>query len=102
MQEPNTGSLFLMPTNEAELLKLVNSLKSKKGPGFDRIKNELIKDIVHGIVIPLVYIFNLSLLSGIVPKRMKIAKVVPIFKKCDPQTLGNYGPISLLTSFSKI
>ena len=102
MQEPNTGSLFLMPTNEAELLKLVNSLKSKKSPGFDGIKNELIKDIVQGIVIPLVYIFNLSFLSGIVPKRMKIAKVVPIFKKGDPQTLSNYRPISLLTSFSKI
>ena len=102
MQEPNTDSLFLMPTNEAELLKLVSSLKSNKSPGFDGIKNELIKDIIHGIVIPLVHIFNLSVSSGIVPKQLKIAKVVPIFKKGDPQTLSNYRPISLLTSFSKI
>ena len=33
---------------------------------------------------------------------MKIAKVVPVFKKGDPQSLTNYRPISLLTSFSKI
>ena len=75
MQEPNTDSLFLMPTNEAELLKLVSSLKSNKSPGFDGIKNELIKDIIYGIVIPLVHIFDLSVSSGIVPKQMKIAKV---------------------------
>ena len=33
---------------------------------------------------------------------MKVAKVVPIFKKGDPKLLTNYRPISLLTSFSKI
>ena len=40
--------------------------------------------------------------NGVVPRNMKIAKVVPIFKKGDPQLLTNYRPISLLSSFSKI
>ena len=33
---------------------------------------------------------------------MKIAKVVPIFKKGNSHEVGNYRPISLLTGFSKI
>jgi hypothetical protein len=39
---------------------------------------------------------------GIVPSKMKIAKVIPIFKSGDPADLNNYRPISLLCSFSKI
>ena len=49
---------------------------------------------------PLEHIFNLSLLDGIVPQNMKIAKVLPIFKKGDPLVFSNYRPISLLSSFS--
>ena len=79
MQEPNRDSLFLKPTNETEVLRLVSLLKNNKSPGFDGIKNELIKDIIHGIVKPLVHIFNLSFSSGIVPERMKMVMVMPIF-----------------------
>ena len=57
--------------------------------------------IAH-IADPLVYIINLSISSGIVPDNMKIAKVVPIFKKGNKDDVNNYRPISLLTTFSKI
>ena len=94
--------IFSAYTNEEELLDIVRSLKTKKSPGFDYIKNDLIKHVITGILKPLTHILNLSMSNGVVPRNMKIAKVVPIFKKGDPQLFTNYRPISLLSSFSKI
>jgi hypothetical protein len=48
------------------------------------------------------HIFNQSLVSGIVPSILKIAKVIPTFKAGDNHTFSNYRPISILPSISKI
>ena len=60
------------------------------------------KEIGQIICDPLVHIFNLSLSQGRVPDRLKIAKVVPIFKKGDRQLVCNFRPISLLSIFDKL
>ena len=39
---------------------------------------------------------------GIFPNKLKIAKVLPLFKKDDPTIMDNYRPISLLTAISKL
>ncbi len=51
---------------------------------------------------PLSEIINESFLSGIFPDKMKVAKVIPLFKKGCSLTASNYRPISLLSVFSKI
>ena len=51
---------------------------------------------------PLTEIFNLSISSGVVPEKLKIAKVVPVYKKDDVDKFSNYRPVSLLPCFSKI
>ena len=51
---------------------------------------------------PLTLIVNQSLGSGIFPNKLKIAKVIPIFKKDDAHLLNNYRPISLLPTISKV
>ena len=47
-------------------------------------------------------IINRLFETGIVPISMKIAKIVPIYKAKDKTDMGNYRPISLLPTVSKI
>ena len=62
----------------------------------------LVKLMKNLILDPLTYIFNLSFSTGLVPNRIKIAKVIPVFKKGDSDIPSNYRPISLLSIFDKL
>ena len=102
LSEPNENTMCLIPTNQHEILKIVKALKSKKSTGYDGISTKLLKQIIRNIVIPLEHIFNLSLSAGCCPDLLKLAKVIPIYKKDDPNKVTNYRPISLLPCISKI
>ena len=45
---------------------------------------------------------NQSLCTGIFPEKLKVAKVIPLYKKGDNHLFDNYRPISLLSTVSKI
>ena len=45
---------------------------------------------------------NQSLSTGIFPEKLKIAKIIPIYKKNEDDDMNNYRPVSLLPIFSKI
>ena len=66
------------------------------------ISTNLLKKIYPSIITPIKHIFTQSLLTGIVPSKFKIAKVIPLFKSGDCLDMSNYRPISLLSTFSKI
>ena len=61
---------------------------SKKAPGYDIFPMHVIKYLFPLISAPLADIINLSLLKGIFPDKLKIAKIIPIFKAEDVQLLG--------------
>ena len=67
-----------------------------------RHKYVLIKKISIEISPILSYLFNRVFSEGVFPNILKIAKVVPLFKKSDKSKPENYRPISLLPQFSKI
>ena len=48
------------------------------------------------------HIINMSLSSGIVPTKWKIAKVIPLYKSGPKSDIGNYRPISILPVLSKV
>ena len=46
--------------------------------------------------------FNSCLESGIFPDELKLAEVIPVYKKNDKKDKSNYRPISILSNISKI
>ena len=98
----NKKSLFLVPTTQAEIIKLIGSLLNKNSSGFDSINNKLLKSIKDEIAKPLEIIFNQSLNTGVFLDKMKMAEVVPLHKSKSRTEPNNYRPISLLLTMSKI
>ena len=83
------------------IAKTLHSIKSKSSSGHDGISTKLLKFLSPPLISPLRVIINQSLITGIYPDKLKIAKVIPLFKKDDKAKTNNYRPISLLSSISK-
>ena len=88
--------------DEGRLWKTLHSLRTKTSSGYDGIYVKLLKYLFPALSKPLCLIINQSLLTGIYPDKLKIAKVIPLFKKDDTLLMDNYRPISLLPSISKL
>ena len=82
--------------------KIFDKVKSKTSTGIDGLSNKLIKSIKDEILEPVTHIINQSFLTGKFPDKLKLAKIVPIYKKDCENNFDNYRPISLLPSLSKI
>ena len=91
----------LKPTSTAELEEICLNFKSQKAPGYDNLSMHVIKCSFSLISEPLKDIINLSFAKGVFPDKLKIAKIIPIYKAEDPEKFTNYRPISLLSNFAK-
>ena len=98
----NCQSMFLESVSEKEIIDIVNSFKSKTSTGYDNIDMSIVKKNISHIAKPLMKICNQSFMQGIFPDRMKIAKVIPLFKSGAKGVFTNYRPVSLLPQFSKL
>ncbi len=96
------NSIFLEPTSNLEIINIVSNLKNKTSLDSHGISMNLIKDIISQITEPISHICNTSLLQGIFPDEMKLAKVIPFYKANDSKEFSNYRPVSILPQFSKI
>ena len=45
---------------------------------------------------------NMSIVHGVFPDELKIARVIPIFKAGESDVFSNYRPVSVLPLFSKV
>ena len=101
LKQPLFNFLTLDPVTESELHLIFTSLKNA-APGYDEIKIEPLKLVLEFIAEPLSYLCNLSFNQGIFPAELKIANVIPLYKKDDSMLFSNYRPVSLLCSLSKV
>ena len=102
LSTPNLDSFFISPCTSNEVSSLIQSLKLGKSSGPNSIPVKLLKILDTPISNDLTLLFNESFVSGIFPNNLKIAKVIPIFKKGLATLKSNYRPISLLSIFSKL
>ena len=77
-------------------------LKNKHSAGWDGLSSYVLKQIVPSIIEPLAHVFNLSLKTGYIPPEFKVSRVIPLYKDGEKDVFGNYRPISLLPTFSKL
>jgi Reverse transcriptase (RNA-dependent DNA polymerase) len=89
-------------TSENEIYSIICKLAPKKSSGWDEISVLTLKRISLFIVQPFSHLVNYSFIVGKVPRNIKIAKYIPVFKKGDSENPSNYRPIAMTSSLSKV
>ena len=102
LRNPNRSSFSLKETEPGELIKIINSLDSKKSGDYYHISPSDVKNNSQAVAQCLTIIFNKCMVEGHFPDALKLAKVIPLHKGDSVLTVSNYRPISLLPIFSKI
>ena len=101
LDSPIPHSFGLIPTSPEEINNLSHSIHDSHSRGVDDIDPHIAISYIPLIASQLAEIINCSLNTGVVPDAIKIAKIVPIYKKGDRDNPANYRPISILPFFSK-
>jgi hypothetical protein len=89
-------------TTPNEVAKLLQALELGKAHGVDGVSVRLLKETSESISVPLSSLYNESFNSSSVPSVWKKANVSPIHKKESRSIVGNYRPISLLSTLAKV
>ena len=96
----NQSSIFLTPVTEQEILNIISEMKNSAA-GWDGITAGILKECKLSIAAPLTYICNLSLMQGIFPSQLKIAKVLPFLKQKTRHRLATIGQFQYYHVFQK-
>ena len=74
----------------------------ESSPGWDDLQAKVFKHCIFDLSSVLTHIMNLCIQQCIFPSELKIAKIIPVFKAGEKESLNNYRPIAVLPCISKI
>lgn len=96
----NTYSFHFIKAGEVR--NFVNNINNKKSCGPDGLSNFITKNLPETAFTFLTIIFNNCINNGYFPTAWKAAKIIPIKKKTDSETVSDFRPISLLSNIGKV
>jgi hypothetical protein len=96
------NNMVIRATDASEVKAIVKRIESKKSCGYDDLPITIVKSNIDLLAEPLASFYNKCIDQGIFPEQLKIAKIVPLYKKGLKSEPKNYRPISLLPTLSKI
>ena len=101
---PTNKTFSLNSCSTSEVQKLLENLGVTKATGLDNLPPKLLKLAARILAPSLMFIFNQSLSSGLVPFKWTLARVTPIFKKGKRQDVNSYRPliISIIPVVAKV
>ncbi len=102
LKNPNEHSIFMNEIDFGEVYEILRNLDITKSGDIYGISPGLLRVCSREITPNLTKIFNLSLTLGQFPDKLKIAKIIPIYKGDSKLEPGNYRPISLLPIIGKV
>jgi hypothetical protein len=101
LNDPSPNEFSFSHISSNEVIVAINSLKNKKS-NIENMPNHIYKLCNQEIAPHLARLFNESIIDGIYPNELKIAKLIPLFKTGDPTLTSNYRPISILPTIGKV
>ena len=88
------NSIFIPDITTIEVMNVILLLKNSCA-GWDDIPAYVMKRCINVYIEPLTHIIDKSMKEGVFPSKLKLAKVVLIFKSGDSSKITNYRPISV-------
>ena len=95
------NSFYCRPTKSVEIGNIILKLKNSRSD-LNLLPVKILKLVYDILSAPISLLINCSFSTGIFPETLKDALIVPMFKKGEPTDIGNYRPISILPTLSKI
>ena len=70
--------MFLESVDGSEIINICKNMKDCSS-GWDQILPKVVKSTYQNLIIPITHVMNLSIINGVLPTELKVAKVVPVY-----------------------
>ena len=99
---PRNVRFHIPQMKRSDLLAIICTHDVKKATGLDGITAKIFKSSAETVCQSLLKIVNKGIASGKFRNSLKLAKLIPVYKRGPQNDPSNYRPISILSILSKI